>query len=81
MVVATGNVKNIPITAIASDFDFLGASIEASEGEAFLARVSEGFQRLSAERGWTPVAADQSADQVQQAIRRRLRAWLAKALL
>lgn len=52
-----------------------------SEGEAFLARVSEGFQRLSAERGWTPVAADQSADQVQQAIRRRLRAWLAKALL
>ncbi|QNI56562.1 dTMP kinase [Synechococcus sp. BIOS-E4-1] len=54
--------------------------IEA-EGEAFLARVSEGFQRLSAERGWTAVAADQSADQVQQLIRRRLRDWLAKASL
>ncbi|WP_114993914.1 dTMP kinase [Synechococcus sp. UW179A] len=54
--------------------------IEA-EGETFLARVSEGFQRLSAERGWTPVAADQSADQVQQVIRTRLRSWFAKALL
>ena len=54
--------------------------IEA-EGEDFLARVSEGFQRLSAERGWTPVAADQSADQVQQLIRRRLQDWLVKASL
>ena len=53
--------------------------IEA-EGEAFLARVAEGFQRLSAERSWTAVAADQSADQVQQVIRTRLRDWLAKAL-
>ena len=52
--------------------------IEA-EGEAFLARVSEGFQRLSAQRGWTPVAADQSADQVQQFIRQCLRDWLAQA--
>ena len=52
--------------------------IEA-EGQAFLARVSEGFQRLSAQRGWTPVAADQSADQVQQLIRQCLRDWLAQA--
>ena len=36
MVVATGSIKNIKITAIASDFDFLGASIEAAEGEAIL---------------------------------------------
>ncbi len=54
--------------------------IEA-EGEAFLTRVSEGFQRLSAERGWTPVAADQSADQVQQVIRGLLKDWLAQVLL
>ncbi len=36
MVVATGLINNIKITAIASDFDFLGASIEAAEGEAIL---------------------------------------------
>ena len=36
MVVATGFISNIKITAIASDFDFLGASIEAAEGEAIL---------------------------------------------
>ncbi len=36
MVVATGLISNIKITAIASDFDFLGASIEAAEGEAIL---------------------------------------------
>ena len=36
MVVATGSIDNIKITAIASDFDFLGASIEAAEGEAIL---------------------------------------------
>ena len=35
MVVSTGSINNIKITAIASDFDFLGASIEAAEGEAF----------------------------------------------
>ena len=53
--------------------------IEA-EGEAFLARVSQGFQRLSTERSWTAVTAYQSADQVQQVIRARLRDWIAKAL-
>ena len=37
MVVATGSLSNnLKITAIASDFSFLGASIEAAEGEAFL---------------------------------------------
>ena len=36
MVVATGSINNIKITVIASDFDFLGASIEAAEGEAIL---------------------------------------------
>jgi len=36
MVVATGSINNIKLTAIASDFDFLGASIEAAEGEAIL---------------------------------------------
>ena len=36
MVVATGIINDIKITAIASDFDFLGASVEAAEGEAIL---------------------------------------------
>ena len=36
MLVASGLINNIKITAIASDFDFLGASIEAAEGEAIL---------------------------------------------
>ena len=36
MVVATGLINEIKITAIASDFDFLGASVEAAEGEAIL---------------------------------------------
>ena len=54
--------------------------IEA-EGEAFLTRVSRGFQRLSIERQWMRVAADQNADQVQQVIRRLLTDWLAKTPL
>ncbi len=36
MIVATGTIKNVKITAIASDFDFMGASIGSAEGEAFL---------------------------------------------
>ncbi len=36
MIVASGSIENIKITAIASDFDFMGASIGAAEGEAFL---------------------------------------------
>jgi len=34
--VAEGSINQIKITAIASDFDFMGASIGAAEGEAFL---------------------------------------------
>src|SRR6056300_665975 len=36
MMVASGNINNIKVTAVASDFDFLGASMAAAEGEAFL---------------------------------------------
>jgi len=36
MMVACGTINNIKITAVASDFDFLGSSIEAAEGEAIL---------------------------------------------
>ena len=36
MIVAVGSINNIKITTIASDFDFMGASIGAAEGEAFL---------------------------------------------
>ena len=36
MVVASGSINNINITAVASDFDFMGASIGGAEGEAFL---------------------------------------------
>ena len=36
MIVASGSISNIKITAVASDFDFMGASIGAAEGEAFL---------------------------------------------
>jgi acetyl-CoA carboxylase carboxyl transferase subunit beta len=35
MVVAEGSINQIKITAIASDFDFMGASIGAAEGEAY----------------------------------------------
>ncbi len=36
MVVADGSLNNIKLTAIASDFNYMGASIGAAEGEAFL---------------------------------------------
>jgi acetyl-CoA carboxylase carboxyl transferase subunit beta len=36
MMVVKTNIKNINITAIASDFNFVGGSIGAAEGEAFL---------------------------------------------
>ncbi len=36
MMVINTNIKNIKITSIASDFDFVGGSIGAAEGEAFL---------------------------------------------
>ena len=36
MVVAEGSINQIKITAVASDFDFMGASVGAAEGEAIL---------------------------------------------
>ena len=54
--------------------------IEA-EGEAFLRRVAEGFKRLAEERRWVPLVADQSPDQVQQAIRGVLKERIALGLL
>ena len=36
MMVVSGNIDNIKVTAVASDFDFLGASMAAAEGEAFV---------------------------------------------
>ena len=36
MVVSTGSINNIKITAIASDFEYMGASVGSAEGEAFL---------------------------------------------
>ena len=54
--------------------------IEA-EGEAFLRRVAEGFKRLAEERRWVPLVADQSLDQVQQAIRGVLKERIALGLL
>ena len=36
MMVVNGHINNIQITAVASDFDFLGASMASAEGEAFL---------------------------------------------
>ena len=36
MMVVKSNINNINVTAIASDFNFMGASVGAAEGEAFL---------------------------------------------
>ena len=36
MMVVSSNINNLNITAVASDFNFMGASIGAAEGEAFL---------------------------------------------
>ena len=36
MMVVSGSINGIKITAVASDFNFLGASMAAAEGEAFL---------------------------------------------
>ena len=36
MMVACGTINDIKITSVASDFNFLGASMAAAEGEAFL---------------------------------------------
>ena len=44
MMVACGNIKNIKVTAVASDFDFLGASMASAEGEAFLYGVQHAIE-------------------------------------
>ena len=44
MVVATGPLNKINITAIASEFGFLGASIAGAEGEAFLAAAQHAIE-------------------------------------
>ena len=43
MVIKT-NIKNINVTAIASDFDFIGGSIGAAEGEAFLYGIQHAIE-------------------------------------
>ena len=44
MMVISTNIKNIKLTAIASDFDFIGGSIGAAEGEAFLYGVQHAIE-------------------------------------
>jgi len=44
MVVATGALNKINITAIASEFGFLGASVASAEGEAFLAATQHAIE-------------------------------------
>ena len=38
------NIKNVKLTAIASDFDFIGGSIGAAEGEAFLYGIQHAIE-------------------------------------
>ena len=44
MMVINSNIKNVKITAIASDFDFVGGSIGAAEGEAFLYGIQHAIE-------------------------------------
>ena len=44
MMVVKTNLKNIDITAIASDFNFIGGSIGAAEGEAFLYGIQHAIE-------------------------------------
>ena len=44
MMVVSTNIKNIKLTAIASDFDFIGGSIGAAEGEAFLFGIQHAIE-------------------------------------
>jgi acetyl-CoA carboxylase carboxyl transferase subunit beta len=45
MMVVSGAIDSIKVTAVASDFDFLGASIGSSEGEAFLYAVQHAIEK------------------------------------
>jgi acetyl-CoA carboxylase carboxyl transferase subunit beta len=44
MMVVNTNILNLKITAIASDFDFIGGSIGAAEGEAFLYGIKHAIE-------------------------------------
>jgi len=44
MMVVDTNIKNVKLTAIASDFDFIGGSIGAAEGEAFLYGIQHAIE-------------------------------------
>jgi acetyl-CoA carboxylase carboxyl transferase subunit beta len=44
MMVACGDINKIKVTAVASDFDFLGASMASAEGEAFLYAVQHAIE-------------------------------------
>ena len=44
MMVVSGSVNNVKVTAVASDFDFLGASMAAAEGEAFLYGIQHAIE-------------------------------------
>ena len=45
MMVINTNIQNLKITAIASDFDFIGGSIGAAEGEAFLYGIQHAIEK------------------------------------
>ncbi len=44
MMVVDTNIKSLKLTAIASDFDFIGGSIGAAEGEAFLYGIQHAIE-------------------------------------
>ena len=44
MMVSYGNINNIKVTAVASDFDFLGGSMASAEGEAFLYGIQHAIE-------------------------------------
>ena len=44
MMVVSGSINNIKVTAVASDFEFLGASMAAAEGEAFLYGIQHAIE-------------------------------------
>ena len=44
MMVACGFINKIKVTAVASDFDFLGASMASAEGEAFLFGIQHAIE-------------------------------------
>ena len=48
MIVASGLINNIKVTAVASDFEFMGASIGAAEGEAFLFAAQHAIEKKEA---------------------------------